>query len=166
MKKNLKNKRRDFLMNVCPTVAMAFLGITVLESCSSGDDDIDIGGGGGNNGGGNNNSNTGYTKNGNTITINLSHSNFNTLQSNGWMNFTAQNMLILKIDNDTYRAFTNSCPHQGTRTAWTYNSSSNRFICNNHGNQYASDCTTAGTGGVLKCYTTSKSGSNLVVTVS
>merc|ERR1712124_54324 len=100
-----------------------------------------------------------------TITINLSHSNFNTLQSNGWMNFTAQNMLILKIDNDTYRAFTNSCPHQGTRTAWTYNSSSNRFIFNNHGNQYASDCTTAGTGGVLKCYTTSKSGSNLVVTV-
>ena len=35
MKKDLKNKRRDFLMNVCPTVAMAFLGITVLESCSS-----------------------------------------------------------------------------------------------------------------------------------
>ena len=43
--KNSKNKRRDFLMNVCPTVAMAFLGITVLESCSSGDDDVDIGGG-------------------------------------------------------------------------------------------------------------------------
>ena len=29
--KNSKNKRRDFLMNVCPTVAMAFMGITVLE---------------------------------------------------------------------------------------------------------------------------------------
>ena len=54
MKKNLKNKRRDFLMNVCPTVAMAFLGVTVLESCSSGDDDSDIGNIGGNNGGGNN----------------------------------------------------------------------------------------------------------------
>ena len=36
------NKRRDFFMNVCPTVAMAFLGITVLDSCSSGyDDDSD-----------------------------------------------------------------------------------------------------------------------------
>ena len=44
MKKNAKNNnRRDFLMNVCPTVAMAFLGITVLDSCSSGDDDSDYG---------------------------------------------------------------------------------------------------------------------------
>ena len=49
--KNSKNKRRDFLLNVCPTVAMAFLGITVLESCSSGDDDVNIGGGSGNGGG-------------------------------------------------------------------------------------------------------------------
>ena len=37
--------------------------------------------GGGNNNGGNN---TGYTKNGNDITINLNHSNFSNLHSNGW----------------------------------------------------------------------------------
>ena len=43
MENTKDNKRRDFLMKVCPTVAMAFLGITVLDSCSSGDDDSDYG---------------------------------------------------------------------------------------------------------------------------
>ena len=101
MKKTKNNNRRDFLMNVCPTVAMAFLGITVLDSCSSGDDDTDYGNGSNNN---NNNNNgngnstgTGYTVSGSTITIDLNHAMFSTLQSNNWINFTAQNMLILKI---------------------------------------------------------------------
>ena len=67
------NKRRDFLMNVCPTVAMAFLGITVLDSCSSGDDDSDYGTGSNNNSGngnGNNSTDQGYTVSGNSIAIN------------------------------------------------------------------------------------------------
>ena len=72
MNRKNQNKRREFLNNVCPTVAMAFLGVSFLESCSSGDDDIDVGGGG-NNGGGTDN---GYTKSGNNVTINLNHSNF------------------------------------------------------------------------------------------
>ena len=58
MNRKNQNKRREFLNNVCPTVAMAFLGVSLLESCSSGGDDSDINGGGnnggGNNGGGNN----------------------------------------------------------------------------------------------------------------
>ncbi len=168
MKKKLKNNRRDFLMNVCPTVAMAFLGVTVLESCSSGDDDSDMGNIGGNTGGSNNgnNSNNGYTKSGNVISINLDHSNFSSLKSNNWMNFTAQNMLLLKIDSNTYRAFTNACPHQGNRNSWSFNSSNNRFQCSAHNNSYPSDCSTAGTaGGTLKCYSTSLSGSTLKVTV-
>ena len=53
MNRKNQNKRREFLNNVCPTVAMAFLGVSLLESCSSGGDDSDINGGG-NNGGGNN----------------------------------------------------------------------------------------------------------------
>lgn len=166
--KNPKNKRRDFLKNVCPTVAMAFLGFTVLESCSSGDDDVNIGGGSGtgNGGGGNAGTNNGYSKDGNVVTINLSHSNFSSLQSNNWMNFTAQNMLLLKIDSSTYRAFTNACPHAGQRNSWSYNTSNSRFQCSSHGNSYPSDCSTAGTaGGVLNCYATSLSGNTLKVTV-
>ena len=126
--KNSKNKRRDFLINVCPTVAMAFMGITVLESCSSGDDDVNIGGGSGNgSGGGNTGTNNGYSKDGNVVTINLSHSNFSSLQSNNWMNFTAQNMLLLKIDSSTYRAFTNACPHQGQRNSWLRHLDNRRY---------------------------------------
>lgn len=158
----MKNKRREFLTNVCPTVALAFVGVTMLEACSSeGEDTIDPG-----NGGGNNNTN-GYTVSGNTVVIDLNHSAFSTLNSNGWMNFTAQKMLLLKIDSSTYRAFTNSCPHQGVRTNWTYNSSQDKFKCGQHNNSYPTDCTTSGTaGGALKCFTTSYSGGKLTVTAS
>ena len=162
----MKNKRREFLTNVCPTVALAFVGVTMLEACSSGGEDtIDPGNGGGNNN--NNNNNNGYTLSGNTVVINLNHSAFSTLNSNGWMNFTAQKMLLLKIDSSTYRAFTNSCPHQGVRTNWTYNSSQDKFKCGQHNNSYPTDCTTSGTaGGALKCFTTSYSGGKLTVTAS
>lgn len=165
---NIKNnKRRDFLMNVCPTVAMAFLGVTVLDSCSSGDDDSDFGNGSNNNNnnGGNNNGSTdqGYTVSGNTIAIDLDHSMFSSLQSNNWMNFSAQKMLLLKISSSNYRAFTNACPHQGVRNRWSY--SNNKFTCSQHGNSYASDCETAGNGGKLDCYTVSLNGSTLSVTV-
>ena len=145
MKNTKDNKRRDFLMNVCPTVAMAFLGITVLDSCSSGDDDSDYGTG-------SNNNNSG----------NLDHSMFSTLQSNGWMNFSAQSMLLLKINSSNYRAFTNACPHQGVRDRWSY--TNNQFRCSQHGNSFATDCQTAGNGGKLDCYTSTLDGSTLTVT--
>lgn len=162
----MENKRREFLKNVCPSVALAFFGVTMLQACSSGgdDDETPTGGGGG---GGNNNNTNGYTVNGNTVVITLSNSNFSSIGSNGWMNFTAQNMLILKIDASTYRAFTNSCPHQGVRDKWSYNTSTDKFVCSQHSNSYPSDCTTSGTvGGVLKCYTTSLNDGKLTVTKS
>jgi nitrite reductase/ring-hydroxylating ferredoxin subunit len=81
------------------------------------------------------------------------------------MNFTAQNMLLLKIDASTYRAFTNACPHQGTRTMWSYNTSDDTFKCGNHQGVYPTDCTTNGSnGGPLKCYTTSLKDGVLSVT--
>ena len=39
----MKNKRREFLTNVCPSVALAFMGVTMLEACSSGGDDSNLG---------------------------------------------------------------------------------------------------------------------------
>ena len=157
----MKNKRREFLTNVCPSVALAFMGVTMLEACSSGGDETDLG----NNGNSGGNNNNGYTVSGNTVVIDLSHYTFSTLGSNGWMNFTAQGMLLLKIDSSTYRAFTNSCPHQGVKNAWSYNSSQDRFKCSSHGNSYPTDCTTPGTaGGELKCFNISFSGGKLTVT--
>ena len=166
MNRKNQNKRREFLNNVCPTVALAFMGVTMLESCSSGggDDDV-VGGGGGNNGGGNNN-NSGYTKSGNNVVISLNHSNFNNLHSNGWFNLFQEKILLLKISSTSYRSFTGSCPHQGTHTAWSYNGSSSEFVCGQHGNSYKTDCSSAGVGGVLKCYESSLSGNSLTVTKS
>ena len=166
MKRKNQNKRREFLNNVCPTVALAFMGVTVLEACSSGGDDGDIAGGGGgsNNNGGS--SNLGYTKSGNNVTINLNHSNFNKLHSDGWFNLYQEKILLLKISSSSYRAFTGSCPHQGTSTAWSYNGSSSEFVCGQHGNSYKTDCSSAGVGGGLKCYSSSLSGNNLTVTKS
>ena len=77
---------------------MAFLGVPAIQSCSSGDDDTDTGSG--NNNGGNTGGNTdaGYTKSGNTITIDLNHSNFSNLQSQGWIQFTAEKNVDIKIE--------------------------------------------------------------------
>ena len=160
----MKNKRREFLKNVCPTVALAFFGVTMLEACSSGGDESPANSGGNNNNGGNNNT-SGYSVSGSTVSITLSNSNFVKLQNDGWMNFTAQNMLLLKIDASTYRAFTNACPHEGVRTQWSYNTSADKFVCGQHNNSYPADCTTNGSvGGVLKCYTTSLKDGILSVT--
>ena len=58
----MKNKRREFLKNVCPSVALAFFGVTMLEACSSGgEDDSMNSGGSNNNGGGDDNGNNNNT---------------------------------------------------------------------------------------------------------
>ena len=70
----MKNKRREFLTNVCPTVALAFMGVSMLEACSSGgDDSIDNGNDGS---GGDNNTDKGYVISGSDIIIDLNHSAF------------------------------------------------------------------------------------------
>ena len=164
MSEKEKNKRREFLNHVCPAVAMAFLGVPAIQSCSSGDDDTDMGNGNNNGGNTGGNTNAGYTKSANTITIDLNHSNFSNLQSQGWIQFTAEKMLILKLSSSSYKAFDGRCPHQGVHTAWSYNTSNNRFTCGQHGNSYDTDCVTPGNGGVLTCYNTTLNGSSLVVT--
>ena len=160
---NMKNKRREFLKNVCPSVALAFFGVTMLEACSSGGDDNEVP----SNGDGGTGNSKGYTVSGNTVVITLSNSNFSSLNSNGWMNFGAEAMLILKIDASTYRAFTNSCPHQGSRNSWSYSTSEDRFVCGTHNNSYPTDCETSGTvGGPLKCYTTTLNNGKLTISKS
>ena len=69
---NMKNKRREFLKNVCPSVALAFFGVTMLEACSSGGDDNEVP----SNGDGGTGNSKGYTVSGNTVVITLNNSNF------------------------------------------------------------------------------------------
>ncbi len=157
-----KINRRKFLNDVCPAIAISMVGASFLESCSKGGDDenfdisVDTDSG---------SESSGYTVEDNVVEIDLNHPAFASLNSDQWMNFSAQQILILKISESSYRAFTNSCPHQGVRNAWSYDQSESRFVCSRHGNSYPSDCTTLGTNGyVLECYNTILAGQKLQIT--
>ena len=154
----MKN-RREFLKDVCPTVAFAFFGLSFLEACSSGDDDVAT-----------TNPNTGsgtdlgYTKDGSTYTINLTNSNFSTIGNvGGWMNGKDIGIpaLFLRTSSTKIQAYTNVCPHQG-HTGWTYNN--NLFKCSrsgaNHGREYSDDCNSA-----LTCYNPVLDGDTLTLTI-
>ena len=163
----MKN-RRDFLKEVCPTVAFAFFGVSFLEACSADSLEEDTGNGTTptDNGG---SSDNGYTKSGSTYTIDLTHSNFSQLSQVGdWMN--GQNlgipMLFLRISNSEIKAYTNICPHDKHKFL-DYQPANNRFKCRNHGYTYPDDCNSAGSDGqILTCYNSSISGDELTVTTS
>ena len=165
--------RRNFLKEVCPTVAFAFFGLSFLEACSSGDDDVastNPGTGNGGNTGGGNNGSSGFTVNGNTYTIDLTNSNFSDISSvGGWMNGNKFGIgaLLLRISETEISGYTNKCPHLGRRDSWSsYNSTTRKFKCSAHGNSYADNCVTPGVGGVLKCFNTTISGDTLTLTIS
>jgi nitrite reductase/ring-hydroxylating ferredoxin subunit len=147
--------RRKFLKQVCPTVAFAFFGLSFLEACST--DEAEI-----NNPNGDNE--LGFTQQGNIYTIDLNNSNFTSLETiGGWINGYSLGLqiLLLRTANDTIQAYSNSCPHQGTRNLWELNG--NSFRCNDHGNSYSTSDCSAGAG-ALSCYTSLIEGSSLIVT--
>lgn len=151
--------RRHFLKEVCPTVAFAFFGLSFLEACSSGDDDVAS-----TNPDNSTGTNSGYTKSGNTYTIDLTDSNFSQLSSTGgWMNGKSIGIpaLLLRISSTEIQAYTNICPHQG-HTDWTYNN--NKFKCSrtgaNHGKEYDDNCSSA-----LTCYNPSLDGNTLTLII-
>lgn len=181
----MKN-RRDFLKEVCPTVAFAFFGISFLEACSSGyDDDVETtnpgnGTGTGSGTGGGTNTN-GFTKNGNMYTIDITHSNFTSPPSNmgtglgsvgGWMNGNSIGIpaLFLRISEATIQAYSNTCPWHGLKTEWVLESTST-FRCNHQQNRFNTECTNSGStspvnGKSLKCYSPTLDGSTLNLTIS
>ena len=157
--KNILN-RRSFVVDVCPSIALASFGIIAFSACYKGEEESGVVYS-------STDTITGYTVNGNVISINLDDPSFSNLQTRGWMNFTQQRMLLLKISNIHYRAFTNSSPHQGSINAWSYNTNQERFVFSSHSNSYLSDCTTHGTtDDVLESYETNVMGSTLSITKS
>ena len=138
----MKKKRRQFLKTACAPVVMTVLGIPLAAACSSDDDGVII---------------TTTPSASNPITIDISSSAFSSLtRVGGWMNYTAQNMLLVRISETVIRAFNNSCPHQGNRDGWSYDGS--EFNCSYHNNSYSDSCD-----GMLQCYTTKLEGNILTV---
>ena len=168
------NKRRDFLTKACPTVVFAMFGLSFLEACSSeGTDSVNVIGGDGSNNsntGGDGNTNTsGFTVNGNMVTVDLSSDNFKDLETvGGNVNILNAGVLLLRVSDAQILAFDNCCPHNGAKNSWTYNND-NTFTCGVHGNTFNTDqgeevsCGSNNTTGKLVSYTTSISDQTLTV---
>ena len=161
--------RRDFLKEVCPTVAFAFFGMSFLESCSADSLEEDTGAGttlptdngdSSDNGG---SSYNGYTKSGSTYTIDLTHSNFSQLvEVGGWMNGSGIGIqaLFLRTSTTSIQAYSNRCPAHGQRNQWVKVNNST-FKCNHQGNSYSTDCQNTR----LDCFNTSLDGDELILTM-
>ena len=170
--------RRDFLQNTCPTITFAFFGLSYIQACSKSDDSdyntsidnntsIIINDNSGNTSSGNTSS--GISVSGNIITLDLSNATFNGLNNPGdFINLTANQLLVLKIGSNEFRAFDNCCPHNGTRNKWGFGN--DKFTCGEHGNSFSIDgnniksCNSSSTSGGLKRYTTSLNGQTLTIT--
>ena len=159
----MKN-RRDFLKEVCPTVAFAFFGVSFLEACSADSLEEDTGNGTTptDNGG---SSDNGYTKSGSTYTIDLTHSNFSQLSQVGdWMNVGnfGIDILLLRTASDHIQAYTNDCPYHHQRYQWELVNNST-FRCKHKDNTFSTDCDNSSS---LDCYESSLSDNKLTVTIS
>lgn len=142
--------RRHFLKEVCPTVAFAFFGLSFLEACSSGDDDVSE-----------SNPNTGDTNSGTQYNIDLTNNTYSALGSvGGWVNAGSAGIpvLLLRTSSSKIQAYTNVCPHQSVNNRWSLEG--NSFKCAQHGNSYGTDCNSA-----LTCYKTSQSEDTLTITI-
>jgi len=149
--------RRNFLKNVCPTVAFAFFGLSFLEACSSGDDDVESTIPDNSTG-----SNSGYTKSGSTYTIDLTNSSFDQINnSGGWMNGKSIGIpaLFLRISSTEIQAYTNAGPHRGVNDRWEL-VGGDTFKCKQHGNSYSADCNSA-----LTCYNPVLEGNTLTLII-
>ena len=148
----MKN-RRDFLKTACKPIVLATLGIPIVEACSSDEEQPKM----------NSNSldnNTTQSNSSSELEINLDDDRFKDLkQIGGWVNFTSENILLVRISDDEIRVFDNACPHQGARNRWSFDGSN--FTCSNHGNSYAASCS-----GSLKCYETTLDGNILTIDLS
>ena len=149
----MKN-RRDFLKTACKPIVLATLGIPIIEACSSDEEQAEIN----TNTLGNNN--TTQSNSPSELEINLEDDRFKDLkQIGGWVNFTSENILLVRISDDEIRVFDNACPHQGARNRWSFDGSN--FTCSNHGNSYAASCS-----GSLKCYEATLDGNILTIDLS
>ena len=148
----MKN-RRDFLKTACKPVVLATLGIPLIEACST-DEETEM------NSNSVDNNQTAQNNNSSELEINLDDDRFKDLkQIGGWLNFTSENILLVRISDDEIRVFDNACPHQGARNRWSFDGSN--FTCSNHGNSYAANCS-----GSLRCYEATLNGNILAVDFS
>lgn len=148
-KKEFKmNNRRNFLKTACKPIVLAALGIPLMEACSTEDDSgEDL----------NTSRSPSSSLPSEPLEIDISSGNFTSLSDvGGWLNYTAQNILLVRISETEIRVFDNKCPHQGNRDNWSYDG--DEFTCGYHNNSFSDSCS-----GSLTCYDASLDGNILTV---
>lgn len=133
----MDKQRREFLMKAGSVALFAALGIS-LNSCGDGGEDTQpniIGPGTNNNSG---TAGNGITVSGNTITVNTAVQDNAALKTSGnWALLIGAGAILVNIDGENFRAFTNVCPHSACDRNWTYNNSSQRLTCTCHGSIFS-----------------------------
>ncbi len=129
--------RKQFLKTAGSTALFAFLGIKLVGcdvTSSSDEPDPDE------NGNGNGDDITDIIIDGNTVTLNLDAPTLAELRNaGGWMVIGQAALIVVNIDGNLIRAFTNVCPHAGCNDSWQYNNE--RFICTCHNSTFQNDGT-------------------------
>lgn len=139
----MKN-RREFLKHACKPIVLATLGIPILEACSTEEEPMLTSP---------NTTNAGR----NPLVLNMNDSAFSDLSDvGGWLNYTTENLLMVRISSTAIRVFDNRCPHQGNRDRWVYDG--NEFTCQYHNNSYSDECS-----GSLNCYESTLEGNTLTI---
>ena len=107
---------------------------------------------------------TGFRKNGNTYTCDMTHQNFE-MDITGWRNFNSLGIpvLILRKSQSEYLVYTNVCPEDGANNRWELLSYLNplEFKCNAHNGTYVTNCSSE-----LICYSSSFSNDILTFTIN
>ena len=108
---------------------------------------------------------TGFRKNGNTYTCDMTHQNFK-MDITGWRNLNSLGIpvLILRLSQSEYQVFTNICPNDGANNQWQLLSNLNplEFKCNTHNGSYLTNCAPS----ELPCYNPSFSSDILTFTIN
>ena len=95
-----------------------------------------------------------------TIVIDLTATEFKDLENiGGWMNYTAKNLLLVRVSETSIRVFNNACPHEGVRNRWSFDGS--KFLCSEHNRSYSNTCN-----GSLICYNSILEGNTLTISVA
>jgi len=140
------DNRRSFIKTACKPIVLAAFGIPLIDACSTDDTSTDI-----------IVPNISEVKPREPLIIDISNNTFVSLQDlGGWLNYTKESILLVRISEEEIRVFDNRCPHQGNRDRWSYDGSN--FECGYHNNTYSDNCT-----GSLNCYGASLNGDSLTI---
>lgn len=184
MEKEFEKKRRLFLSQACLPVLASVLGIPLVTGCTVGseeeeeedldefesllDEEKDLNSGSENteNQGDDEHEDEDENQNSNsnnamsTIVIDLTATEFKDLENiGGWMNYTAKNLLFVRVSETSIRVFNNACPHEGVRNRWSFDGS--KFLCSEHNRSYSNTCN-----GSLICYNSILEGNTLTISVA